>query len=145
VKDGGKARAMKQGLAALLAIVMAANGAAMLAAGGWWYGVVPGVPQTGPYNPHFVKDIGATYLVVALGLAWFAARPRQGWPALVAGAVFLVLHGFIHIADAIASPVCGQNLLRDTPGVFLPAIIAVGLALSSLPKREGVSHVQGIA
>src|ERR1700760_670717 len=88
---------MKRMLAVLLGLVMAGNGVAMLAAGRWWYGAVPGVVTTGPYNAHFVKDIGATYLVVAGGLFWFAARPRQGWPALVAGAVFLTLHGFIHI------------------------------------------------
>jgi hypothetical protein len=136
---------MRRVLAGLLGVVMGGNGLAMLMAGAWWYGAVPGVPQTGPYNPHFVKDIGATYLVVALGLVWFAARPRQGWPALVAAAVFLVLHGFIHVADAIASPICGQDLLRDTPGVFLPAIIAAGLALFSLPKPEGAFHAESPA
>jgi hypothetical protein len=136
---------MKQIVAGLLALMMGANGVVMLVAGAWWYTVVPGVPQTGPYNPHFVKDIGATYLIVALGLAWFAARPRQGWPALVAAAAFLVLHGFIHVADAIASPICGHDLIRDTPGVFLPAIIAAALALSCLPERKGVSHAQSPA
>ena len=125
---------MKRGLAGLLAVVMGGNGLAMLFAGVWWYGVVPGVPSTGPYNAHFIKDIGATYLVVTLGLVWFALRPRQGWPALVAAAAFLVLHGFIHVADALASPVCGQDLLRDLPGIFAPALIAAGLAALSIPK-----------
>jgi len=126
---------MKRALAGLLAVVMGGNGLAMLFAGLWWYGVVPGVPATGPYNPHFIKDIGATYLVVALGLVWFALRQRQGWPALVAGAVFLDLHGFIHVADAIASPVCGQNLLRDLPGIFVPAAIATALVALSIPAK----------
>ncbi len=63
-------------LAAVLAVVMGANGIAMLFAGLWWYGVVPGVTLTGPYNPHFVRDIGATYLVVGASLAAFAWRPR---------------------------------------------------------------------
>lgn len=132
---------MKRGLAALLGALMAANGLAMLVAGARWYAAVPGVVTTGPYNPHFVKDIGATYLVVALGLGWFAARPRQGWPALVAAASFLTLHGLIHVFDAIESPICGQNLLRDLPGVFAPALIAVALAALSIPK-EGAFHAQ---
>ena len=135
---------MKQVLAALLAIVMAANGVAMLLAGPWWYFAVPGVVTTGPYNAHFVKDIGATYLVVGLGVGWFAARPRQGWPALVGSASFLVLHGLIHVADAIQSPVCGQDLLRDLPGVFLPALIAAGLAALSIP-RQGACHAESHA
>jgi hypothetical protein len=135
---------MKQVLAALLAIAMAANGVVMLLAGRWWYFAVPGVVTTGPYNAHFVKDIGATYLVVGLGVGWFAARPRQGWPALVGAASFLVLHGLIHVTDAVQSPVCGQDLLRDLPGVFLPALIAAGLAALSIP-RQGASHAESHA
>jgi hypothetical protein len=133
---------MKRVLAGLLAILMAANGLAMLAAARRWYFAVPGVVATGPFNPHFVKDIGATYLVVGLGLGWFAARPRQGWPALVCAAAFLLLHGLIHVADAVRSPVCGQDLLRDLPGVFLPALIAVGLAALSIPS-QGAFHAEG--
>jgi hypothetical protein len=45
------------------------------------------VTATGPYNPHFVRDIGAAYLVTGLGAAWFAWKPREGWPALLALAV----------------------------------------------------------
>ena len=44
-------------IAALLALTMGGNGLVMLAAGRWWYGVVPGVTMTGPFNPHFVKDM----------------------------------------------------------------------------------------
>ena len=67
---------------------MGANGVVMLAAGRWWYGAVAGVPETGPFNPHFVKDIGAAYLVVGAAFAWLAARAiaggarRCGWPPL---------------------------------------------------------------
>src|ERR1700731_3043762 len=63
-------------LAWLQAALLSANGLAMLFAGGWWYGVVPGVTVTGPYNPHFVRDIGAAYLVAGPSHAAFALRPR---------------------------------------------------------------------
>jgi hypothetical protein len=125
---------MSRIIAALLGASLAANGLAMLAASMWWYGVVPGVPATGPYNPHFIHDIGMAYLVVAGGLGWFARRPAQGWPALVAGAGFLVLHALIHVHDAILSPTCGHDLVRDLPGVFAPAVIAVWIAAVSAPR-----------
>ena len=125
---------MKRLLAGLLAALLAANALAMLFASLWWYGVVPGVPATGPFNPHFVRDIGAAYAVVAMGLGWFALRPQQGWPALVAAATFLDLHALIHVHDAVLSPVCGHDLLRDLPGVFLPALIATGL--TAFPKTR---------
>jgi hypothetical protein len=118
----------KRGLAALLALVMGANGVVMLAAGAWWYGAVPGVTQTGPYNPHFVKDIGAAYLVVAGALAWRSGRPAAGQGAMVAAAAFLVLHAFIHVADAAGGMHMAHDLVRDLGGIFLPALIAVWLA-----------------
>ncbi len=59
--------------AGLMALLLAANGAAMLGAPLAWYDAVPGVPATGPFNPHFVRDIGAVYLACALGLGWFCS------------------------------------------------------------------------
>lgn len=119
---------MKRILAALLALVLGANGWVMLFAGLRWYGAVPGVVTTGPYNPHFVKDIGAVYLVCAGALAWRAWRPAAGQAGLVAAAAFLVMHALIHVADAA---VCGDPmaaLIRDFPGVFVPALITAWLA-----------------
>jgi len=130
-------RAIEAGLAGLLAAMLGANGLVMLFAGPWWYGVVPGVPSTGPFNPHFVKDIGAAYLVVGVSLGAFAVRPRRAFAALVAAAAFLTLHAAIHIGDALASPTCGQDLVRDLPGIFLPALISLGLIASHLnPAKE---------
>jgi hypothetical protein len=52
-----------RGIAAwVFGISLVANGVMMLAAAAGWYGAVPGVPDTGPFNPHFVRDIGAAYL-----------------------------------------------------------------------------------
>jgi hypothetical protein len=127
-------------LAGLLAVVMGANGLVMLFAGLWWYGVVPGVPSTGPFNPHFVKDIGAAYLVVGVSLAAFALKPARASAALAAAAAFLTLHATIHIGDALASPTCGQDLVRDLPGVFLPALISLGLIASHLKPAKEPRH-----
>ncbi len=124
-------------LAGVLGVVMAANGLVMLFAGPWWYGVVPGVPATGPFNPHFVKDIGAAYLVVGASLGAFALRPGRAFAALIATAAFLTLHAAVHVGDALASPTCGHDLVRDLPGIFLPALISLGLIASFLnPARE---------
>ncbi len=134
---------MGRSLSALLAAMMAGNGVVMLAAGRWWYVTEPGVTTMGPYNPHFVKDIGAAYLVVALGLGWSAARPRQGWPALVCAAAFLSLHALIHVADTLAAPTPWSDVVRDLPGVYAPPLIA--LALTLLPSMKGASHAESLA
>jgi hypothetical protein len=71
---------MRRLIAAILAILTLFNGLAMLAAGPLWYETVPGVSETGPFNPHFVQDIGVAFLVAGLALAARAWRPRH-WPA----------------------------------------------------------------
>ncbi|MDP3746831.1 MAG: hypothetical protein Q8Q88_07245 [Phenylobacterium sp.] len=124
---------MSRILAAALAAMLAVNALAMLFASFWWYGAVPGVTATGAYNPHFVRDIGAAYLVTAGGLAWFAWRPVQGWPALVAAAAFLVLHAGIHVFDASCSANPLADVIRDLPGVYLPALLAAWLAVAKRP------------
>lgn len=116
-------------VASLLAIILGANGLAMLFAGLWWYGVVPGVTATGPFNPHFVRDIGAAYLVTAGGLGWFALRPREGWPAVVAAAAFLTLHAAIHVFDAACGTRPLQDVARDFAGIYLPALLTLAIAL----------------
>lgn len=116
-------------ISGLLAAPMAANGLAMLFAGLWWYGVVPGVTATGPYNPHFVRDIGAAYLVTGSALGWFAMRPREAWPALAGAAAFLTLHAAIHVFDAVCGTRPLADVVRDFAGVYLPALIALALVL----------------
>jgi hypothetical protein len=116
-------------VAALLAALLAGNGLAMLAAGLWWYGVVPGVTATGPFNPHFVRDIGAAYLVAGGGLAAYAAWPRAAWAALVASAAFQVLHVGVHVFDAACGRAPMHDVARDFAGVYAPALLTVLIAL----------------
>ena len=120
-------------LSLILALILGLNGLAMLFASFWWYNAVPGVIATGAFNPHFVRDIGVAYLVTAGGLAWFLARPVQGWPALVGAAAFLTLHAFIHVFDASCSGSALADVLRDLPGVYLPALITLWIAYAKRP------------
>ena len=121
-------------VAAVMALAFLANGIAMLAAPLSWYDAVPGVPATGPFNPHFVRDIGCVYLVCALGAGWFAWRPAQGWPALCAAAAWLTAHAAVHVYDAScgASPLA--DVRRDFVGVYLFAAVPLALALFRRPK-----------
>jgi hypothetical protein len=135
---------LKRALAAILALTMGGNGLAMLAAGGWWYGTVPGVTETGPFNPHFVKDIGAAYLVVGAAFAWLAVRPSPiARGATIAAALFLGLHAGVHLTDAIGDRGGLADLARDFPGVFLPALLAAWIA-AAYPRTE-TRHAQSPA
>ena len=116
-------------IAAALAILLGANGLVMLFAGLWWYNAVPGVTATGPYNPHFVRDIGAAYLVTAGGLGWFAIRPREAWPALIGATAFQTVHVAIHLFDAFRGAMPLADMTRDFAGVYLPALLTVAIVL----------------
>ena len=126
---------MVRTISAALALILGLNGLAMLFAGLWWYGAVPGVIATGPYNPHFVRDIGAAYLVAAGGLAAYAVWPRQAWPALAASAAFLTLHVAIHVYDAACGTHPLKDVVRDFAGVYLPALLALAFAVRPIAKE----------
>jgi len=124
----------------LLAAFLAANGLFMLAAPHTWYHAVPGAPETGPLNFHFVRDIGCAYLVAAGGMAWRALSPASGWAAALCGALFLMMHAGVHIAETLLG-ICGADaLLRDAPGVVLPAALALALACPPSFHNRRIVH-----
>jgi hypothetical protein len=125
-----KLEPVKRIVAALLGIGGAANGVFMLAAPPLWYDSVPGLAHTGPFNPHFVSDIGVAYLIAGLALIARAWQPRY-WPAAVAGAAFMVGHAVIHMLD-IALQRTG-NVGVDVWLVIAPAMLAAGAAF---PAQE---------
>ena len=113
---------MRRSIAAVLAALTVLNGSMMLLAGPAWYASVPGVSETGPYNPHFIQDIGAAFFVAGLALAARVWRPRY-WPAAVAGAGFLAAHALLHLA-MIAS---GHDHYAafDLIAIVLPSALAL--------------------
>lgn len=119
--------------AAILGMAGAANGALMLAAGGRWYEATPGVADTGPYNPHFVADIGAAYLVAGVGLlvrAWRAGC----WPAALAGASFFAAHALIHVAGLLGGH--SHHQAFETAVVVIPAALSLWTALPAKGERH---------
>ena len=116
----------KRILAAVLGAGGALNGLFMLIDGARWYDSVPGLAHTGPYNPHFVADIGAAYLVASIALVARAWRPRY-WPAALAGAGFMVAHALIHVVD-LTMQRSGEPLV-DIGLVIAPAALALWAAL----------------
>jgi uncharacterized protein YjeT (DUF2065 family) len=134
-----EARMIRRIVAWIVGLSFIANGLTMLAVPDAWYVLVPGVPQTGPLNPHFVRDIGTAYLIAGATLVWFAID-RAAWPAAVAGAAFLAIHALIHLWDAAAGREHAHQLLVDLPTVFLPPVLAIWIAwpprFSRSPKGD---------
>jgi uncharacterized protein YjeT (DUF2065 family) len=127
---------MRSVVALILGVGLAANGLIMLAVPADWRAMVPGVVETGPFNAHFVRDIGVAYLVAGATLTWFAINEATR-PAAFAGAAFLALHALVHLWDAAAGREHAHQLLVDLPSVFLPPALAIWIAWPRRHPRRG--------
>jgi hypothetical protein len=130
-------------IAAVLGVFLAGGALWQMMAPLAWYDAVPGVVQTGPFNAHFVRDIAAAYITVAAGLIAFAWRPSAGRPALMAAALFLVIHSGIHIFDALCGARPLQDTIRDFAAIHLVTLITLGLALLPEPQARAKPTLKG--
>ncbi len=106
-----------------MATALALNGTWMFVAPIQWFAAVDGVADTGPANPHFVRDVGITYFCAAAALALALRLRRAERPLLALALLFLALHAGLHLWDVAAGRLPAAHLLSDLPGVFLPPII----------------------
>ena len=108
----------------ILGLSNLANGVWMLLAPEHWYQHLPAaVPDTGPLNVHFVRDIGAAFCTVGIALCASAPHAPRRRGVILCVSIFFVLHAVIHVADMLGGRLHHNHWLIDFPGVFLPAII----------------------
>lgn len=117
-----------------LALALAGNGLAMLAGPEAWYHTLPTVLATGPFNPHFVRDIGAAYVTAAAALAWLALGRPGGRAAAATAAGFLALHALVHVGEVAAGTTPLAHLLQDLPAVGAAPVLAAWLAVTAAPR-----------
>jgi len=114
----------------LFALSNLANGVWMLAAPVHWYHTLPaGVPDFGPMNEHFVRDIGCAFTLLGVGLAIAAVLPAWRVPALAAATGFYLLHALVHVLDTVRGLVGSEHWMIDLPGVYGPALILLTLTV----------------
>ena len=119
----------------ILGVGVLANALWMLAGPMHWYTDLPAaVPDTGPFNAHFVRDIGCAFLTVGIGLIWAAVSERHRLPLAVISAIFLGAHALLHVYDTARGALGSDHWQLDFAGVYLPAILMLG-AVSRLARR----------
>jgi hypothetical protein len=122
----------------VLGVANLGNAAWMLAAPADWYARLPAaVPDTGPFNSHFVRDIGSAFAIVGVALVAGALRPALRVPALALSALFYVLHALVHVTDTLTGRLPESHWVVDLPGVYLPAAVLVVLT-AVLARRRSV-------
>ena len=125
------------GIAALLGVALIANGVFMLVAPADWYMAVPGVTSTGPFNQHFLRDIGLIFLLLGGAFLVGAAQPHLRVALWAAASFWLTGHALFHFWE-VAVGICSPSVLpRDFPAVTLPAIIGIALTFWAIHQSRG--------
>ena len=125
------------GIAALLGVALIANGVFMLVAPADWYVAVPGVTATGPFNQHFLRDIGLIFLLLGGAFVVGAAQPHLRVALWAAPSIWLTGHALFHLWE-VAVGICSPSVIpRDFSAVTLPAIIGIALTVWAIHQSRG--------
>jgi hypothetical protein len=125
------------GIAMLLGVAMIANGVFMLVSPEGWYLAVPGVTSTGPFNQHFLRDIGLIFLLLGGAFLAGAALPHVRVLLWAAPSIWLTGHALFHFWE-VAVGICSPSVIpRDFPAVTLPAMIGILLTFWAIRQSRG--------
>lgn len=128
-------------LAVLLGIVLAANGVFMLVSPEVWYVSVPGVTSTGPFNQHFLRDIGLIFVFMGGAFLVGVVRPDMRVALWAASSIWLLGHALFHVWEVAVGICAPSDLVRDFLGVTLPGLIGAALTLWAVwTQRSNAPH-----
>lgn len=118
----------------VLGAIYLLNGLWTVAEPSVWYATLPGVRATGPFNAHFIEDIG--FAGVASGALLILGGWRNAAAFAIGGALWPALHALIHIAGWFQ-----HGLPRDTAVIFtdvigVVALSAFGVVLAVMQTRR---------
>lgn len=129
-------RSISLAVALALGTAAIANGIFMLVAPENWYFAVPGVTTTGPFNQHFVRDIGLIFSFIGAAFLLGVARPDLRIVLWAAPTLWLAGHALFHFWE-VAVGICSASVIpRDFPAVTLPAILGLSITLQAIAERR---------
>ncbi len=106
----------------------------------WFFRLVPGVPETGPFNMHLVMDGGTFFLAVGGGLAAAAVNPRRNAIAVVVAAVAGVMHSALHIYSHAAGLLSTEHLVTELLGIYFPTLVLIAILAILYSQSAGVKN-----
>ena len=88
----------------------------------------PGARETGPYNMHFMRDVGFAFLTSAIAIGYGVYANHR--PVMILGSLWLLIHGLFHISLWLVHGMqLDQAALIDAVTVSIPAIAVFVLCL----------------
>jgi len=125
----------------LLGAATVVNGLFMLFTSAGWFARI--AAYTGPFNVHLVQDVGAAYVTAGIASFWAGRAPAFRVPLAASAALFLGLHGLIHVVEVARGVQPPLHLLEDFPGVYLPALLLVAIAWRARATPTPLRRAQG--
>jgi len=125
----------------LLGATSLINGIAMFfAPSAWFFRLVPGVPETGPFNAHLVADSGTFFIAVGVGLLIAGSDPRRHIAVVIVAAIANLFHSILHIYSHEAGLLSLEHLGIEVFGIYLPTLLLIALAIFLMrsPAPRGV-------
>ena len=105
----------------------------------WFFRLVPGVPETGPFNAHLVADSGTFFIAVGVGLLIAGADPKRHVAVVIVAAIANLFHSILHIYSHEAGLLSLEHLGTEVLGIYILtlALIAIAIILlrSPAPRR----------
>ena len=124
-------------LASILGVVLGLVATLMLISPETWYRLQPGVAAHGPFNSHFVRDIGCANLLAGVALVLVGFGVSSSRTLLAVATAFLTLHAFIHLGEwAVGHPPTGA---ADFLSVYGPPLICLALLATDLSAKRQAS------
>ena len=115
-------------LLALAGLGNLTNGLWMLAAPLTWYTELPGgVPDFGPYNEHFIRDLGCMFVTWGAALCVAARRPATRLVIVSVLALWFTTHALLHVYDTARGLVGPEHWVLDLPLCYAPAALLLGM------------------
>ena len=122
------------GVALLLGLISLINGTLMIYGPETWYWMVPGVPDRGPFNQHFVRDIGITYVIIGSSYLFGVLYGRNRTILWLFPTIWLLGHAVFHMWEVYVGICSPDSLKEDFWGVTFPAFL--GCLLTYLSMKE---------
>ncbi len=95
----------------------------------WFFRLVPGVPETGPFNAHLVADSGTFFIAVGVGLLIAGSDPRRHVAAVIVAAMANLFHSILHIYSHEAGLLSLEHLGTEVVGIYLPTLLLIAIVI----------------
>jgi hypothetical protein len=127
---------ISRGLLGLLGLFHLINGLWMLLAPESWYAAVPGVTLEGPFNHHFIGDIGFAFIASGAGMLMAFRHGVAAAAFVLAGATWPALHACFHVWEWITDGLPSDPHILVSTGIGVITVSFRGFALAGVRAKQ---------